>query len=116
MVKIDSNEGVISQIPGSKFYYLDNQSSTVVLEINRFGSKEYKDYYKEVFAKLKKDQIENLVIDLRNNGGGYFPNSTNFLRYLLDDNISMEFSNPRMKVRAKENLSQGFSEKMTSSF
>ena len=113
LVKINSTKGIINQISGSKFYYLKEVESTAILDIDRFGSNDYKKYYKEIFEKLEKDQVQNLIIDLRGNGGGYFPNSTRMLRYLLKENNSMEFSRPRKKIKSKDYLSQSTSDKVS---
>lgn len=65
------------------FGKIENKSA-MVLKINSFKSFRYNKVYKNVFKKLEKDKIQNLVIDLRNNGGGNLSNSYKLLSYLLD--------------------------------
>lgn len=55
-----------------------------VLKIRSFRSTRYKKVYRRTFRTLRKDRAENLVIDLRNNGGGNLENSYRLLKYLLD--------------------------------
>ncbi|MCB0482040.1 MAG: hypothetical protein KDC83_11450, partial [Flavobacteriales bacterium] len=53
----------------------------LIMDINRFGTGGYKRFYRKAFKEIRKQQISNLVIDLRRNGGGYFPNGARLLRY-----------------------------------
>ncbi|MGZ4096748.1 MAG: S41 family peptidase, partial [Bacteroidia bacterium] len=67
-----------------KFRYLEDDKKTMVLKISSFSRKKFTKGYRKVFRKLKKNRSENLVIDLRNNGGGSLENSYKLLSYLLD--------------------------------
>ncbi len=69
-----------------KFKYLDTTNKTMLLRISSFSRSKYRKAYKKIFKKLKENKTENLVIDLRYNGGGSLENSYNFLSYLLDSN------------------------------
>ncbi|MBA3665614.1 MAG: hypothetical protein H0W61_15620, partial [Bacteroidetes bacterium] len=67
-----------------KYRFLEDDKKTMVLKINSFSRKRFDKGYRHVFRKLKKNNSENLVIDLRNNGGGSLENSYKLLSYLLD--------------------------------
>ncbi|MGZ4038139.1 MAG: S41 family peptidase [Bacteroidia bacterium] len=58
--------------------------SAYLLRIRSFKSFYYKRVYRRLFRQLEKNRTENLVIDLRNNGGGNLSNSYRLLRYLMD--------------------------------
>ncbi len=67
-----------------KYKYIDSSHKTLFLRLNSFSRKKYAKAYHKIFKKLKNDKAENLVIDLRYNGGGSIENSYRLLSYLLD--------------------------------
>jgi len=67
-----------------KFKYLDSANKTLLVKMTSFSRKRYKKAYKRIFKKLKNNQSENLILDLRNNGGGSLANSYKLLSYLID--------------------------------
>ncbi|MDX2174358.1 MAG: S41 family peptidase [Bacteroidota bacterium] len=67
-----------------KYKYLDGEKKIMYLKISSFSRKRYKKAYRKVFRKLENNQSDNLIIDLRNNGGGSLGNSYRLLSYLLD--------------------------------
>lgn len=69
---------------GLSYRFLDSTEKTMELKIERFGHNRYRHIYRRVFRKMRKRQAENLVIDLRNNGGGSLSNTYCLLSYLLD--------------------------------
>ncbi len=66
------------------FNYLDRDKKTFHLKINAFSRKRTNKAYRRIFRNLKRNKTENLIIDLRNNGGGSLENSYNLLSYLID--------------------------------
>jgi len=69
---------------GIQYRYLDKEKKTMQLRINRFANVRDKSAYRKIFRRLKKNKSENLVLDLRNNGGGSLANSYRLLSYLID--------------------------------
>lgn len=70
---------------------LDSSQGTGLLTINKFVSMgspidftqhHFKKKIKKSFKQIKKDQVSNLVIDLRGNGGGFIPNVKRLMRYI----------------------------------
>lgn len=67
-----------------KFRFLDEEKKTMVLKIDGFSRKKFGKNYRRVFRRLHKNNSQNLIIDLRNNGGGSLENSYRLLSYLID--------------------------------
>ncbi|MDB5230507.1 MAG: peptidase family [Chitinophagaceae bacterium] len=65
-------------------FSIDADSKTAFIQLNTFSGGKLSDFYYSAFKKLKKDSIQNLVIDLRQNGGGSIGNSTLLTRYLIN--------------------------------
>ncbi len=66
------------------FRYLDSNQTTLHLRIHSFSGSRYGKAYRRIFKRLAKNNTKNLVIDLRNNGGGSLTNSYRLLSYLLN--------------------------------
>lgn len=115
LVRLASSNATEIKITGSNFYLREELGQAALLDINSFPSRGYRKYYKSVFKKIKKENIDHLIIDLRGNGGGYFPNSTRLLRYLLDEEFSLDFSNTKSKVKTNKNIKLGNIDKLTKS-
>lgn len=62
-----------------------------VLRVKSFDTRKFKKTYKAVFKEIDEAGVDHLVIDLRGNGGGYFPNGNYFLRYLMREQFSYHF-------------------------
>jgi hypothetical protein len=69
----------------SRSMVVDTAANTALMEIqsfdNGFGLKKF---YRQSFRRLRKESVDNLVIDIRNNGGGKVDNYTALARYLRD--------------------------------
>lgn len=95
------------------FYILENDPKTAILTLNAFQQKGYKKFYKSVFSELNRKKVKNLVLDLRNNGGGYFPNGNHLLSYLVDEDFQMYFDRPKKKPIKSKHVKMDFMSKMT---
>jgi hypothetical protein len=67
-----------------RYRYLDDDKATFLMKIEKFSHAGDARAYRRIFRKLKTTPTQNLVIDLRNNGGGSLANSYRLLSYLLD--------------------------------
>jgi hypothetical protein len=63
--------------------------NTTVLKIRSFRPMRYKRVYRKTFRRLQKEKTRNLVIDLRNNGGGNLMNSYRLLSYVINKKESV---------------------------
>jgi hypothetical protein len=67
-----------------KYRFLEEDKKTMMMQIEKFSHNQDGYAYKRIFRKLKKNRSENLIIDLRNNGGGSLSNCYRLLSYLID--------------------------------
>lgn len=64
---------------------LDTVMKTAFMTVTTFDrSNHLKKFFKKSFRELKKDQVKNLIIDVRSNGGGDAGLSTLLTRYIID--------------------------------
>jgi C-terminal processing protease CtpA/Prc len=66
------------------FKISEKDSTLAILDLNTFSDQTYRRFYRQSFKKIKQNGIKNLVIDLRNNGGGRSAASIRLMSYLLD--------------------------------
>ena len=62
---------------------IDTLTNSAYLRITSFSKGGLKSFFRRSFKKLKKENIEHLIIDLRENGGGKISNSNDLTRYLI---------------------------------
>lgn len=58
---------------------------TGYIKVDRFGSKTYSEFMDYFQTLTEKDGMKNIVIDLRDNPGGYLPQATNILSQLFKE-------------------------------
>ena len=73
-------------------YIVDNK--TGYIKLNRFSASTMKEY-KEAIAKLQTQGIENLILDLEGNGGGYLNTAIELADEFLDDKKLIVFTKGR---------------------
>lgn len=80
-----------SQIIVTKSYYyeVNKDKNCAVFTFNQFVDLEmFRSFLKEMFAELKAQRIRNLIIDIRNNGGGNSELGDELLQYLVSKPFS----------------------------
>ncbi len=58
---------------------------TVIIQIDRFGSATYKEFMEEVEKYFGNKQAKHLILDLRDNPGGFLPEATNILCQIFEE-------------------------------
>ncbi len=71
-----------------RYRYLNDDKKTMLLNIQAFSHRKYTKAYRKIFKQLQKNKTENLVIDLRYNGGGSLSNANYLLKYLLNEQVT----------------------------
>ncbi len=60
----------------------DFDSSVAIMDLNAFSNGRLNSFFRKTFKKIRKNHIQNLIIDLRINGGGDMNKSVRLIRYL----------------------------------
>ncbi len=61
---------------------IDSSGKFAVMQLNTFSNGGLNLFFRKSFSALKRKNIDNLIIDLRNNGGGYIFNSNLLIKYI----------------------------------
>lgn len=59
--------------------------NTAHIRIERFGSNTYKEFMEAIEKHFKNNQAKHLILDLRDNPGGYLPEATNILCQIFEE-------------------------------
>jgi carboxyl-terminal processing protease len=59
--------------------YLLPEIQTVVVKIDRFGTNTYKEFMEDIEKYFGQNKANHLILDLRDNPGGFLPEATNIL-------------------------------------
>jgi len=68
------------------FNYIGKDSTVAYMKIRGFTTGSYKEFYKESFTIMDSLKTKNLIIDLRDNGGGRLSEIDNLYSYLSKEN------------------------------
>lgn len=94
--------------------YVDTVQGQGILKIKSFGARKgYKKFYKNVFAYLASNPQLPLIIDLRNNPGGYFYHGNHFLTYFHTQPFNFHFRRPKQKLVKNNHTKFSTSTKLT---
>lgn len=80
----EDSDFVMCKRASMKYKFVDKDKKTMHLKIYAFSRKRYTKAYRRIFRKIEEAGTENLIIDLRYNGGGSLENTYKLLSYLMD--------------------------------
>lgn len=85
-----SKYGYIPQIKANtrEMTFIGNDSTTAYMKIRGFSNGDYKAFYEESFATLDSLETKNLIIDLRDNGGGRVVEINDLYKYLAQEDFT----------------------------
>ena len=79
---------------------------TAYIKISRFSASTYKEFAHHLYELKQENRIKNLIIDLRDNHGGYLSEATDILDEIIDGRKELVYTegkhNPRQFYRAKK--------------
>ena len=70
---------------------IENSKPIAIIDINAFKGWRWHKFFRKSFKDIKQKNISNLVIDLRDNGGGQVAYGMNFLSYLIHKPTTLSF-------------------------
>ncbi len=71
-------------LQSSKVAYMIDEGVGYI-KIDRFSSNTYKEFMEALEKLVENENLQNLIIDLRDNPGGYLPETVNILSQLFED-------------------------------
>ncbi len=71
-----------AKLLGKRSMQIDTSINTAYIRLNTFSGGRLRTFFRKTFATIKEKNIENVVIDLRENGGGNVALSTKLARYI----------------------------------
>ncbi len=80
--------------------------STLYVKIAHFAEKTHKEFVEQV-NNLKTDQVKNLVLDLRNNPGGYLQTAVELLDEFVDGRDLLAYTKSKAKRERRYNATPG---------
>jgi hypothetical protein len=96
----------LKKIKTCSYSVIKNSTPIAVIDINAFKGKRWRSFFRKTFKDIDHQNIEHLVIDLRDNGGGQINLGLNLLSYLINKKIVLPFDkkinttafNPKYKM------------------
>ncbi len=99
---------------GYQLSWLAQDSSVSVMDIRGFRLWRGRSFYRKAFRHLERAGNEQLVIDLRNNGGGAIQDAFRLLSYLVDEPVEILAERRRGKAPYERYLNQRLVRKLVS--
>ena len=83
--KLTKKQKRVRRLEGIRSLQIDPKEKQALLRINSFSQNgRLRSFFRKGFKLLDQNNIEDLIIDVRNNGGGRVGNSTALTRYVTD--------------------------------
>lgn len=93
---------------------IDTTNNHAYLRIKTFSNRnEFRKYYKKVFSIIAELQSPQMVIDLRDNTGGYFGNGNELLTYLTPNKFEFNFQRPKRTISKNKYTSPDLLNRLT---
>lgn len=92
----------------------DTMHRVAIIKIKSFGSRKgFRKIYKSIFQQVKTADYPHLIVDLRDNGGGYFLNGNRFLTYFANRPFDFTFYRKDRVIQKHDHIRMNFINKIT---
>lgn len=95
------------------FSIINNDKSIALIDINSFKGKHWYRFFRKSFKDIKQKNIQHLVIDLRDNGGGQINDGMNFLSYMIHKTLYLPFDRKPNLMALNPRYKMSFASKLT---
>ena len=89
VVKKDKKETGQKKLLALRSLAVDTANNTAIVTINTFSLGSLRKFYRQTFRYIKQAKIDNVVLDIRNNGGGRIRLSTLLTKYVSRVNFKV---------------------------
>jgi hypothetical protein len=96
-----------------RYSVIDDTKPLAVIDIDGFSGRHWSRFFRRSFKDIRKKEISNLVIDLRDNGGGQINDGLTLLSYLIPKTISVPFDRKPNLLPFNPRLRMGFGTRLT---
>lgn len=86
-------------------YMIDDE--TGYIKVNRFSGKTYEEFMKKMETMIEKEGMKHLILDLRQNPGGYLQEATKILNQLFNDKGELLVYTDGTKIGKSEYKTRG---------
>lgn len=87
--KVSNKEKKLAQLLNYRSMNIDTSINTAYMRLASFSKGKLRKFFRQSFKSLEKKKIANLIIDLRENGGGNVSLSTLLIKYLKDSDYKI---------------------------
>lgn len=77
------------RLQGKRAMYIDTSINSAYIRLATFSGNRLRKFFRQSFRKIHQEQIKNVVIDLRENGGGNIDKSILLTKYLKDSSFKL---------------------------
>lgn len=78
------SEPRIRRVERYRTFTIDSSKQFATIRLNTFSKGRLRTFFRKSFRSIRKNQINNLIVDIRINGGGNVSTSTLFTKYFSD--------------------------------
>ena len=78
------SEPRIKKVERYRSFTIDSSKQFATIRLNTFSKGRLRTFFRKSFRAIRKNKINNLIVDIRINGGGNVSTSTLFTKYLSD--------------------------------
>ena len=104
---------VIQSIKTCKYTISKEDSNLAIIDINAFKGRYWRRFLKRSFRDINQKHIPNIVIDLRNNGGGQIIKGLKMLSYLIPEKVAVPIDRKPNLLGLNPHVKSGFGVRIT---